>query len=333
MTVLRRIAPALFLLVLSPLIAEFLLGDFSVRQLALLPVFIPQYGGGALLVREVTRRTERGWPTMLLLALAYALVEEGFTTETFFNPTYAGHRLLDYGYIPALGTSLNWVAFVLALHIVWSIGSSIAIAEGLAGSRWKTPWTGKLGLSLTVALFLVGCGFTIVVTARMFPYVATGHQFGAVALATLAAVATAFWFFPVHRRRLSGSPPSVWVVGAAALLLASGFHALNERGAALGLPAAATLAGMLLLQLLAVALLGRWSRRKGWQPNHALAAAVGAVLTYGWISIVRMVLGGTALGLPTTKADVAGQILLLIGVLAAAYAGSRRLTSASGTTD
>src|SRR5262245_15781139 len=72
MTTLRRIGPALALLIIAPLIAEFLLGDFNIRQIGFLGVFIPVYGAGALLVREITRRARRGWPTMLLLALAYA---------------------------------------------------------------------------------------------------------------------------------------------------------------------------------------------------------------------------------------------------------------------
>ena len=107
MSTLRRIAPALVLLVLSPLVAEFLLGDFSIRQIGLIVVLLPQYGGGALLVRETTRRAGISWPSIILLALAYALIEEGFTTQSLFNPNYAGLRLLDYGFIPALGTSLD----------------------------------------------------------------------------------------------------------------------------------------------------------------------------------------------------------------------------------
>jgi len=41
MSFLRRIAPALLLVVLAPVTAEFLLGDFTVRSLGLLIVFIP----------------------------------------------------------------------------------------------------------------------------------------------------------------------------------------------------------------------------------------------------------------------------------------------------
>ena len=151
---LARVAPALVLLVLSPIVAEFLLGDFSVRQIGLLFAFIPQYGGGALLVRESARRAGKGWPSIILLALAYALIEEGFTTQSLFNPNYAGERLLDYGFIPAFGTSLNWAVFVLTIHVVWSIGSCIVIAEALAAVRWSTPWLGRLGYTLTALLFL-----------------------------------------------------------------------------------------------------------------------------------------------------------------------------------
>ena len=33
------------------------------------------YGGGALVIREVTRRLGRGYPTMALFAVGYALLE------------------------------------------------------------------------------------------------------------------------------------------------------------------------------------------------------------------------------------------------------------------
>src|SRR5690242_2149518 len=118
-----RLAPALLLVVLAPIVAEYLLADFTVRDLPVLVVLLPLYGCGALLVRELTRRSGRGWPTMLLLGLAFALIEEAFLTQSLFNPDYVHQRLLDYGYIAALGTSLNWSAFVLSIHVVCSIAT------------------------------------------------------------------------------------------------------------------------------------------------------------------------------------------------------------------
>ena len=62
----------------APLVAEFLLGNLPVKLLPALIVLAPMYGGGALLIREAVRRTGRGWPSILLLGMAYAIFEEAF---------------------------------------------------------------------------------------------------------------------------------------------------------------------------------------------------------------------------------------------------------------
>jgi hypothetical protein len=82
---------------------------------------------------------------------------------------------------------------------------------------------------------------------------------------------------------------------------------------------------MLALELIAIALITVWSRRPGWGPRHVLAAATGAILTYGWLSITRMISGATALGVPTTTVDVVGQVVLLLSILALIGFADRRL--------
>ena len=69
----RGIWPALGLLFVAPLVAEFLLGNLPIKLLPALVVLAPMYGGGALLIREAVRRTGRGWPSVLLLGMAYAI--------------------------------------------------------------------------------------------------------------------------------------------------------------------------------------------------------------------------------------------------------------------
>src|SRR4029453_13145083 len=140
MSLARRLAPAVLLTLLAPIVAEFLLGDFSIRKIGIALALLPLYGGGALLIRESARRTGRGWPTIVLLAVAYSLLEEAFLTQSLFNPNYVGQRLLDYGYLPRLGTSLNWATLVLSIHVVWSIATPILIAEGVAAQRRTEPW-------------------------------------------------------------------------------------------------------------------------------------------------------------------------------------------------
>ena len=322
---LRRVAPALTLLVLSPLVSEYLLGDFSIRQLGILVGLLPLYGGGALLVREITRRGGRGWPTMILLALAYALIEEGLLTQSLFNPNYAGLRLLDYGFIPPLGTSLNWTVFVLTLHVVWSISSCIAIVEGLAGSRYATPWLGRVGLPLTVILYLLGCVATASFSLKTYPFKASPREFAAVSVVLVAVVVAAFGFFRDGTPRADGQPPSPWVIGTTCLVLSSGFYLLYGNGGASGLQPVVMLAAMLALEGTAIVLLTLWSRRSGWAPVHVLGAATGAIVTYGWLGTSRIASGSTNLGVPTTGFDVIGQVILLLLVLVLIGTAARRL--------
>src|SRR5215208_7980839 len=81
-----RMAPVLLLLVIAPLVAEFLLGDVTLASLPALVLFIPLYGGGALLIREVVRRRGGGWPAIVVFAAAFGVVEEGFGDSVAVQP-------------------------------------------------------------------------------------------------------------------------------------------------------------------------------------------------------------------------------------------------------
>src|SRR5687768_8804677 len=115
MNTFKRLAPVLGLFFLAPLVAEFLLGNISIDALYLMPYFLTLYGGGAVLVREIARRTGRGWPAIVLLALVYALIEEGFVTQSLFAPTYFGFDLIGNAHIAPLGIGGWWTIYVLSL--------------------------------------------------------------------------------------------------------------------------------------------------------------------------------------------------------------------------
>jgi hypothetical protein len=150
--------PAVILFFLSPLVAEFLLGNLPITMLPALLVLAPFYGGGALLIREAVRHTRRGWLSIFLLGLVYGIFEEAFTTQSLFNPDYLklNLHLLDPAYIPALGIGAWWTIFVLTLHTVWSIATSIALAEALVPDQAATPWLGRIGIVVSGALFVFG---------------------------------------------------------------------------------------------------------------------------------------------------------------------------------
>src|SRR4051794_30006274 len=124
----RRFVPVLSLFLLAPLVGEYLLGSLPMSLIVILPLMAALYGSGALLIRETARRIGGGWVSIALLGIAYGLVEEGFVTQSLFNPNYLHLRLLDFGYLPALGIGVPWTIFVLTIHTVWSIAVPIGLA-------------------------------------------------------------------------------------------------------------------------------------------------------------------------------------------------------------
>jgi hypothetical protein len=322
MSVIRRLTPAVLLTLLAPVVAEFLLGDFSIRKIAIALALLPLYGGGALLIREVSRRTGRGWPTMVLLAVAYSLLEEGFLTQSLFNPNYVGQRLLDYGYVPWLGTSLNWATLVLSIHVVWSIATPILIAEGVAADRMIQPWLRTPGLILTVLLFLLGCVSTVAFTLRTSPFVATPLQFLSVGALIIVTMAAAFRVGPRTgtSERLA---PRVIVVFFVCLVLATGFMVAEDRGNPRVPPFVSVLIRWALEAIAAVAIV-RWARMRAWRPGHYLAIATATTLTYTLLGLTAFLRGHTNLGEPTGRIDVAGQIGLAALVFLAIGVGARQ---------
>ena len=82
-----RAWPVAFLLLLAPLIAEVLWGTTTVSDSAGYLAQIGLYGGGAVLIREVSCRWGGGWPSILLLGAAYV---SGLGSRTW--PGGAGER-------------------------------------------------------------------------------------------------------------------------------------------------------------------------------------------------------------------------------------------------
>jgi hypothetical protein len=285
---LRRVAPAVALFFLAPLCGEFLIGNVPIDVLVFgLLVLAPMYGGGALLIREVARRARLGWPAILLLGLAYGLIEAGMFDQTMFNPSpeflesaeIAEHweNSRSVTFIPAFGISVQQALGFVVGHAVTSIGVPILIVETFVPRRRVTPWLGKPGLAVTGVLYLLG-GF-IIYQDQTATFHASGGQILGTAAVAAALVGLAF---AVGRRRggrqqdrprTSRPAPSPWTVGAVALAAVIIVWSLSEP---LGWAGVA-------LQVLVLAamttLVVRWSRREGWSATHRLALGGAVLLT------------------------------------------------------
>ena len=279
----KRSLPALGLFFLSPLVAEFLLGNIPISAFYAILTLAPLYGGGAVLIRELVRRQGWGYPSVIVLALAYGVIEEGITTQSLFNPNYADLRLLDPGHISALGMGAPWTVFVLGLHTVWSITVPIVLIESVS-RRPREPWLGKIGLWVYGMLFLAGIAATTAFGYTKDSFRASTGQNIGVGIAIVVLVALAVWIGRRTHRRTAGSAPtagsvpSAWIIGVVTLVLGSGWMVVNDQIKNGWLEAILLLA----IEVLTVFVIVTWSRRTGWTRLHTLAAAGGALLTYAW---------------------------------------------------
>ncbi len=274
----HRAAPVAGLLVLAPLVGEYLLGNIPIREIGALPFLVPLYGCGALLVREVVRRTGRGWPTVLALGAAYGVVEAGLVDQSLFNPGFDGWDFHTVTPVPALGVSAwNAVAFVVG-HAVWSIAVPIAAVELLARDRARTPWLGRTGLAVTAVAYLLGCLEVFALVHLDERFLASPAQLaGAAAVAALLIAVAAR--LP-RRREPVGERwvPRPALLGPAAFAGLAIFQLRPETWGGLAF-------GLGWLALL-VAALAHLARQRGWTARHELALVAAALATYALLGPV-----------------------------------------------
>ena len=273
--------PVWLLVLLAPLVAEFVSGNLPVTLLWLLVVYAPLYGGAALLIREASRRSLRPWPVVALLGLAYGVAEEAFLSGSLFNPTYAELRLLDFGWIPALGIGAWWTVFVVVLHLVWSIWVPIVLAESVAGDIAERPWLRRQGLLVAALTTLFGAAAVAGLSLAEEGMTASVTQLVTAALVVIALCLAAV---AVGRRGptpggtddVDRTPPSLLALVGAGATVGLVFLA----GAAQQGPVAVTLGIYAVLLASAPLLLRRWARRPGWGSAQRLALATGVLIPH-----------------------------------------------------
>ena len=308
----RNISAVITLLFVSPLVAEYLLGDLPLKLLGALIIMAPVYGGAAILIRETARRTGRGWPTMLMLGAAYTVIAEGLVTQSLFNHDYLKMHmhLLDSAYIPALGIGAWWTLFMFNLHTFWSMGVSIALVEALFPAEAEAPWLGRVGDSVVALVFVLGLAADFALGLKQNQFIASHAQLLSAAVLSVVLVVLAFLIPPQKSSSSGGIVPSPWIIGAVAFVLGM---AVMFTPPTLGW---AAVAAMLAIDAVFLALVTLFSQKASWSALHTLSLAAGGALAYGIHAFTGRPLVGGVLGMRISNAVFLAAAVLLIFVCA-----------------
>ncbi len=272
-----RLAPWVVLFFLSPAIGELLSGSsppaefFSPFGLTILCLL---YGGGAILVRELAHRWGGGWRTVVILGVAYGVIEEGLMVKSWFDPNWMDLGMLGtYG--RAFGVNWVWAAGLTIYHTLYSIGIPILLTTLIFLPQGDTPWLSRRGMIVLGGLFIAD---VVVGFLWLTPYRPPAPAY----LLTLVGTVLIIFLAKRSARRLPtpdarplGSPWRGALLGFGwAILLFFLLWAVPG----LGLPFVIVLTFFALFAWGSLALAGRFERRALFTaPRHLLALASGAL--------------------------------------------------------
>ncbi|GLY97482.1 hypothetical protein [Actinoplanes sp. NBRC 103695] len=348
----RNRRAALLLVVVAPFVAEVSLGNIPLGQAWVVLFFLPIYGGGALFIREVVRRTGGGLANLLLLGVAYGLVEEGLALQSLTSPHLYGAA----GWAPSLfGLNTAYTELNLVYHAVFSITVPVVVVEFLFAAHGTRPYLRRGGLIATGVVALLGAALIrLVVPASEDP----GYTMPLLAVLLIAAAAAAVTVLALRirvgparaaepesddarpaapprlpigaaspRPRIGATAPRVPTVAGAAAVASFGFLALVWPFAGARQPlfthgawSLLPMAGAAVVVAATLLTLRRWSAAPDWTPRHLFAACVGAVV------------GHTLFGLAGNAETPADRAFLLAVAVLTAAAGATALRRTGRTT-
>lgn len=286
----RPWGPALALFLLSPIIGELLSGSsppiefFTFGWLFIVGL----YGSGALIVRELSVRWNKGWASILVMGAAYGIIEEGLEVKSFFDPGW-----VDIGPLGSYGrwAGVNWVWSVelTIFHCLFSIAIPILLVTLLYPSRSDETWVKDrtlLALFLLLA-FNVAFGFLLLTPYRPDP-IAYAMAFGVVISLFIAARALPKRWFSESRREPS-RPRRFFFLG---LGFSSGLFLISWVMPTFSLPAILPIIMLLFLFLGCLYYVLKISGNGWtWDSRHQLALAAGVLSFLIALAFIQEIFG------------------------------------------
>ncbi|HHF3063112.1 TPA: hypothetical protein ACPJ0X_004592 [Vibrio diabolicus] len=311
----KPIIATITLCFISPLIAEYLLGIWSLRQLSSLLFLVPFYGFGALIVREAARRTHSGWIGIISFSLTFGLIEEGLLTQSFFNPDYYHADLISFGFIEALNTSPFWIVYVLGLHSLGSICLPILLVElNVSNSERTASWIGVKTLFAASIAYVASAVSIYIGTQQAFPFEGS-HTTKLTVLAAMFLFITLPLIFKRYRLNIKVKAPKPTYVFLSTIALGGVFFGQHYFKESFGFSQNFVALSMFIAYTVSLSSVWYWSHATNWQDSHLRSLAISLLTIYGVLGLYQYTKHTTALGYPITTVDIVLQIFLFLSLL------------------
>lgn len=282
----KRISPAIALLVIAPVVGELISGSAPPPEFfhpLTIIIFLMLYGCGALLCRELVIRWGKGWTSLLLLGMAYGVFEEGIVVRSFFDPTWMDlGAMATYGRL--WGVNWVWVEHLIHYHALFSVVISVTIVELLYPQRRNERWVSKRGM---IACWIC-VGLTVPIGYLLTPYDSANIlivlTWASIIGLGLIAKAIPARVFPPKTVSTPGTRRFWWLAFIGFLTYFIGVYALSETAI---LPFPVTMILLLLLDGFALWLVLRWNGNgASWDDRHRFAMVSGGL--WGFIVLAPL---------------------------------------------
>ncbi|MGA6164577.1 hypothetical protein [Amycolatopsis magusensis] len=191
----------------------------------LLPLLVVVHAAGVLVIREAVVRAGGGWPSLVLLGVAFQIAKDGLGLQALTSPRMYGAA--DWGW-RALGVNWTYWESQIGVHVVLGVLVPIGLADLLFPARRARPYLGQKGLLGIGVLSIAGVfGLRVFVSASQDPGYQTPWGWTLVFLALIVVLGLLAWV-AVPRRlgrrgRAARTAPRPGVVGFVALYLTMAF--------------------------------------------------------------------------------------------------------------
>jgi hypothetical protein len=171
----------------------------------LLPLLMVMYGAGVLVLREAVVRVGGGWPSLVLMGVAYQIAEDGLGLQALTSPRMYGAA--DWG-LRAFGANWTYWESQIGVHVVLSVLLPIAITNLLFPAQQARPYLTNKGLAEVGALAVVGVfGIRFLISGTEDPGYQTPWGWTVVFLALIIALAVVALVVLPRRRAIRDLAP------------------------------------------------------------------------------------------------------------------------------